>query len=304
MSLDSNWHDSSAFKLYSFGIAAENKVLSSNELWVVPIEVFPAMEGELGEEISELKHKGVNSFDEPYEVTVKHGQAIPCKWLQWGSNRKTAPDVRRGERILIYRVADGDEEFYWVCPGLDDHLRRLETVLWLFNANPDGLSDQKSDIDSSYAIEFSTHKKLLTLKTTMLNGEPFTHVLQLNTGTGAFTYSDNIKNFVEVDSRSKKITLHNAAGTYWQLNDKDLIGHAERDLTVDAVRNMSFTCENYTVKANAKFTVNAKSAKISAPDGIELDGPVTCKKTLKVEGKTTASGIVSDKPIQGPTNTI
>lgn len=304
MSLNSHLPNGSAFQLYSFGIAAENKPLSTKELLVIPIEIFLGMEGEIGEEVVELKHKGVNSFDEPYEVTVKHGQSIPCKWLQWGSNRATAPDVRRGERVLIYRVADSDEEFYWVSAGLDDHLRRLETVVWLFNANPDGLSDDPSSLEDSYAIEISSHKKLITLHTTKKNGEPFAYTFQFNLGTGYVTLADDAKNFFEFNSADTKITMHNASGTYFQLNKQDIFAVAPRNIDVKATEKITFTCKDFTITASNKFTVNTETAKIKAPGGIELDGPVRCKDTLKIDGKTTASGITSDKPIQGPTNTI
>lgn len=304
MSLESHWHKESGFKIYSFGMAAENKPLSTKELLVIPIEVLPAMEGEISEEASELKHKGVDSFGVPYELKLKVRNAIPCKWLPLGSNRDTAPDVRRGERILIWRIADADEEFYWTTLGLDDHLRRLETVRYLFNADPDGLSDSVPGPDNSYCIEVSTHQKLITLTTTKLNGEPFAYTLQLNTGTGYFTLTDDIQNFVELDSTEKRICLHNATGTYWELKAEDLIGYAVRDIDVTAVRNISFKCENYSVTANNTFTVNSKSALIKAPEGIVLDGPVTVKKTLKVDEMTTLKGASSSEPIQGPSQTI
>lgn len=304
MSIESQWHEQSAFKLYSFGVVVENKPRTTNEVLVVPIEVFPMMEGELGEEVEELKHKGVNSFDEPYELTIKTSQAIPCIWLPHGSNRHTSPDVRRGERVLIYRNSDSDELFYWVPLGLDDHLRRLETVRWLFNANPDGLSDDKPDPDNSYLFEVSTHDKLITLTTTKLNGEPFAYTFQFNTGDGYFTVTDDAKNFIELDSAETRICLHNATGTYWELNKQDLIGYAARDIDVTAVRNITFKCDNYAVDAKSTFTVNSKSSKITAPDGIELDGPVKCKQTLDVMGKTTAKGIESTLPIVGPSMTI
>lgn len=304
MSVNSFWHEASGFKLYSFGIAAENKPLTTKTLLVIPIEVLPAMEGELGEESEELKHKGVNSFDEPYEVTVKTRNAIPCKWLQWGSNRDTAPDVRRGERILIFRVGDSDEEFYWVSMGLDDYLRRLETVRYLFNADPDGLSDSEPSPENSYCLEYSTHEKKITLTTTKLNGEPFAYTVQLNTGEGYFTVTDDAKTFIEMDSAEQRITLHNTTGTFLECNKEDIIGYAVRDANFTAVRNITFKCENFTVEANNTYSVKSQKASIKAPGGIELDGPVHCKNTLKVDQKTTAMGIESTLPIKGPSMTI
>ncbi len=192
-------------EFYDFGKAADNKVLSETILHVTPLTVLPLLNGEWGVEDTPLEVEGVDADGNKYADKVSTKNAITCKWLPWGSNRSTAPDVRRGERILIYRAADSASEFYWVCPGLDDHLRRLETVVYLWSADPEGLSDTPATVENSYSLVVSTHEKQLTLQTTQLNGEPFPHTLQLDATKGIFTYTANVGNGFNVESAENTV---------------------------------------------------------------------------------------------------
>lgn len=265
------------FNFYDFGIAADNKALEATTLAVTPLTVVPLLNGELGIADQSLEVEGVDFDGNSYSDKLADQNAITCKWLQWGSNRSTPPDVRRGERILIYRAGDSASEFYWVCPGLDDHLRRLETVVYLWNADPDGLSDTPSSVDNSYSLVVSTHKKQLTFQTTQLNGEPFQHTLQLDAEKGIFTYADNVGNGFNVESGENTVRLENADKTTWHLERGHLKGYAPETATIEAVESITLKTKVFTLNASESVTVNTKATLIDSTDSVTIK---TAKTTI------------------------
>jgi phage baseplate assembly protein gpV len=293
----------SAFHLYSFGVAADNKQLNSNELEVIPLEIFPLTEGAVNSESQDIKYEGVDQEGKVENLSITVKPSITCKWLQWGSNRATPPDVRRGERILIYRYADSDNQYYWKETGLDDHLRRLETVVYLFSADPDGLSNTPRSPENSYSISISTHSKQISINTVKLNGEPFAYQIQLNTDVGALVIEDDIGNFIQLDSAEHCITLHNADDTDLKLDKENFILFAKNNYTADIKQNYSITCTNYSLNASESIKLTTASYQAEASDSyvittnqVTVDSPestitgnVNVGKDLTVGGKITAS---------------
>jgi hypothetical protein len=326
----------SAFKFYSVGIIAENKPLSTNDALVVPMEILPLLDGEIGVEDEKIEHKGLDQFDKHYTVSVNSRNALVCHWLQLGSNRKTAPDVRKGERVAIYRFGDSDI-FYWKELGLDDHLRRLETVTYLFSDVPDGTSDEPLTAENCYVVEVSTHQKTITLTTVKTNGEPFAYTMQLNTDVGAFTLTDDVGNYIQLDSADTAITFENANKTHMRLDKDEIYAKAITNIwyeagenftldagdsiSVSAVNSISFKCTDYNV--NASSTVNVEAPTINFKGKFNLDGDQSTTGTTTIQGATkvgslgstsgnlsveskivTSTGMQSSAPISGPSNTI
>lgn len=320
----------SKLKLYSYGRVAENKPTSTDVALVIPIEILPLLDGELAVEDTELETTGVDEEGKTYTVKVVTRQAIKCRWLQWGSNRKSSPDVRRDERVAIYRFGDSDL-FYWVSLGLDDHLRRLETVIYRFSNLPDGLSDDELDIDNCHVLEINSHKKLINLTTSKSNGEAFAYTFQFNLAESCVTLSDNDDTWIELDSAETKVTLHNKDLTEISLN--------KRDITMYAPDNFIFKCDaNYTldvggdfittvggdykntVKGNVTYKCTdwlnkSDTFKVDSPTAeftgsLKVAGGITGGAGLNITGASSfggamsANGITSSKTIQGPRDSI
>lgn len=248
----------SKLKLYSVGLVSENKKLSSDEIYVIPIEVTPVVEGEINNDTKDVSVGGVDRNGEPYEVKVKTGSSIVAEWLRLGNtNRRTSPDVRRGERVLLYRFADSDK-FYWESMGMDDHLRGLETVVYSWsNTKTEWPAADATKPEQCYTLEIDTHKKLVTFKTNKDtgqtgNGEPYAYTFQLNTAEGYFTITDDVGNYIELDSAETKITLKNKDTTKVELNKENIL--------VDAPNNITVTCGNtFSLKAGNEVLVDAKN---------------------------------------------
>lgn len=256
----------SVFRPYSLGIAGENLKLGSHTLEVVPVEVVGMVDGELTSEMSELLDKGVDGEDIEYTVKVKASITIKAQWMPFGSNRQTPPNVRRGERVELYRVADSDQ-FYWRTLGLDDGLRRLETVVFAFSNTRDE-SVKRLTPDNSYYMEISTHTKQITLKTNKSDGEPFAYTLQVNTKAGAVTIADDYGNFFEMDSKERRLQLKNRDGSHYDMHKKSLF------LTIPETVHQK--CKDWIVEASNSIThrtttMNYESVTWSA----DMSGSIT-----------------------------
>lgn len=252
----------SKLKLFSLGIVSENKSLNSKYIEVVPIEQLIFLDGELTSTVDTVSTTGLDQSGNPYNVSLKRSNSIQALWLPLGeSNRATAPDVRRGERVLIYSYAD-TEQYFWVDSGLDTRLRKLETVTTKWSNTRDEDKDADSP-DSCWSFEVSTHKKLITLSTNKSDGEPFAYTFQVNAKEGRVTLTDDVGNFFELDSKQTSIKMQNIDGTIVHLNKQNILASAE----------------NITINGNQSVNIKSGNTDIMySPDG-------TVHKTPKFEGK-------------------
>lgn len=318
---------------YARGMVAENKLPSTNSVLAVPIEILPQLNGELGTETIELESTGVDGDGNTYTVKIKERAGLKCDWIPLGSNRVTAPDVRRGERVIIYRYADQDK-FYWKEIGQDDHLRRLETVIWRFSDIPEGDSDEELNSDNAYYISVSTHTGMVEVSTCKSNGEPFAYKVQINTKEGIFIIADDAGNYFQLDSPETCITMENANHTYLKLDKDELIGHAITNIDLSAGKDIKFKAEgdvtwdiggNRTTEIvgndtetvggdktdkSANYTISTGSYSLNATSGGVMTANITIGGTLLTKGVATfkspitAAGMQSSAPISGPTGTI
>lgn len=274
----------SKFNVYSIGYAAENKLLSSKELQVFPSEILPYVDGEVLFEPIEIEESGEDYFGEKYTVKVKTSLSINCTWLQLGSNRVTPPDVRRGERILMYRYADTDK-YYWSTMGLDEHLRRLETVVYAWSNIREG-SVEALTPDNSYYVEISTHQKLLTLQTNKSDGEPFAYIVQINTKEGNFTISDDAGNFWQIDSAERRIEFQNKDNSEFIIDKGKGYFNTPESIEMNT-KDYKVNCETYTLDAKRSITLKSPLLTGDLTDSI-FNGKVRTNGLLTIAAGFTA----------------
>lgn len=205
----------SKLRFYSIGIVAENKALKSKHVEVTPTEEMPMLNGELAPVAVDYKAKAVNNLGSSYETTVETTTTIKALWLPIGAaNRITAPDVRRGELVNLYKFGDTDQ-YFWNTLNDDVKLRKLETVIYAFSAT----MNEAAEINDKtyYFIEISTHKKLITLHTSKDNGEPYGYDIQLDTGNGKLVITDDVGNYILLDSSQSQIKLQNIDGSTFDM---------------------------------------------------------------------------------------
>ena len=153
----------SIFRPVYSGEAAENLKLGERTLEVWPKELLPTLEGDVTTETIQIETKGIDANDQEYTASVILGGTVSAEWLG-GGNIITPPNVRRGERLTLWQSGDSDE-FYWKTVGRDQNLRRLETIIICFSANPSNKDQEKPDPSNSYYLEVNTHDKLCLLYT-------------------------------------------------------------------------------------------------------------------------------------------
>lgn len=236
----------SQFRIVFEALVAENKKLFSKTIQATPIEEMPFLDGEIRHDPQYVTTEGVDSQNNHFTEKVITSLTIEANWLPLNSNRKTAPDVRRGERVQIWQAGNSDK-YYWTSLGLDEKLRKLETVVLGFSANPNESADGDSP-ENMYFIEVNTHSKHITLQTSDKNGEPFKYTFQFNTGEGVVSLLDDVGNMFEMDSKATKLTLKNKDGTTFSLDKKNIKGHAPNSIDFKANNNITFTCGGSMLK--------------------------------------------------------
>lgn len=255
----------SKLKFYSLGLVAKNKPLSSKTIEVTPIENFPMINGEVTDNIDKYKAKSVDASGSVKNVEVETTITIKATWLPINnSNRKTAPDLRRGETVVLYQFADSDK--YWWNTLFDDNvLRRLETAVYAFSNN--SKENIQDDSDSTYYLEVSTHRKLMHVHTSKNDGEPFAYDIQIDAKNGAVTITDDVGNFFVLNSKDRRLTMSNADGSVVDINKKVI------DLTSTDAINLS--TKVLSMKAEKIIGAGGSSVNISGGSSVTISSPTT-----------------------------
>ena len=266
----------SQFQFYSIGIVAANKPLKSRHIEVTPMEDSPMLDGEITDNQDKYESKGSNSEGQAFEVSLKTTASIRALWVPFGdTNRKTAPDVRRGERVAIYRFGDADE-YFWTTMTHHEKIRRLETVVYAFSNN--SKENIENDSSSTYYFEISTHTKLITFHTAKNDGEFCSYNFQVNTKLGNFTFEDDIGNFIFLDSKEKQIKMRNIDDSFVDINRKiitlqslDKIIMNTQHVEINAQSTLKITTNDFTTTTNG-YKINAPTVVFS--DSITAGGTV------------------------------
>ena len=312
----------SKFRFYSYGVVAADKELNSRDIEVNPREQFSLMDGAVTDNVQPLQGTGTMENGQSYDKSVDTTSTIKASWLPFtDTNRRTPPDVRIGEGVMIYQVAD-EPTFFWTTLKDDFHLRRLETVMYAIQANPNGFTDDYTDC---YVLTMSSHTKQITLHTTKKNGEPFEYTVQLDTNYGRFVITDDQNNYFVLDSKERRIELRNADGASLMLDKEDLkivipqnadiqIG---KNCTIDIgailkiIAGQSGTLETPITNIDSGVitlggNVNSKPGKfggrgnMSMRGDMDLDGSAVFRQDVTAGQNLTANKIISITAIQAP----
>lgn len=253
----------SMLKMVSFGTVTANKPLSSMNIEVTPSEKLTMLNGELTDNLVTENVKGADADGAAFESTIKTAASITARWLPFGSNRKTAPDVRRGEKVCIWQYGDADK-YYWSELEYNGKLRKLETVVFMISNTK--VEEEEPTNENTYFFLWSTHDKMIQLHTGTSDDEPFGYDFLLNTKDGNFQITDTIENTMFMDSAAKRIVLKNAAGTSYDLNDEDLYINVVKDMiTVVGGDMTTVVTGKYSIKADGDYLVQAPKVDYVTP---------------------------------------
>jgi hypothetical protein len=268
----------SKMRFYSLGIVAANKSLTSKEIEVTPTEELPMLDGELSSTNADYKSKAKDGEGKAYNTSISSKVTIKASWLRLGdSNRMTAPDVRRGEAVMIYQFANADK-YYWMTLKEDSKLRKLETVVYAFSGTKNEGKDTSAE--DSYYLEVSTHRGVVHFHTSKANGEPFEYDIQINAKDGNISITDDAGNYFQLDSTGSSLRLQNSSGSSFEVNKENVTVELPGLYHVKAA-TMVVDCPDVTHNS-AKFDVNGsttlngplKQGKGSGGGGAIMQGPV------------------------------
>lgn len=226
----------SQLQIFSYGVAASNKELSSHDLEITPMEQASLVNGELTQAATEDTVSGKDADGASFEASTNTSATVTARWLPFSSNRKTPPDIRRGEKVAIWRFGDADK-YYWSELEYEAKLRKLETVVYSYSNTQ--VEDEEATSETTYYFEISTHTKVIKVHTSQSDGEPFGYDIVLNTKDGNFTIMDTIENYFRLDSQEHQLILSNADKSYFEINKEDINLYAIRDFNIFAGRNMT-----------------------------------------------------------------
>lgn len=285
--------------IYSLGVVAVNKELGSDIIEVTATEILPFLDGELTDNVQVDKIKGKSDSGSSYEASANTSVTLQAKWLPFRTNRKTSPDVRRGEPVLIWRYADEDK-FYWSEFIYDPSLRKLETVLFMISATRD--ESDPGTATSTYYVEISSHTKTITLHTSKADGEPFTYDFQINAREGNWTFTDDIGNFVTVDSLNRRIEIKNTDKSHVDIDRKDIRIYAPHNIELVADNDIVLTAKNninnkagnnINSKADSNITDEASAIKTKSGSTANDVPNTSFTGNISVAGSTTTKGMKS-----------
>jgi hypothetical protein len=262
----------SKLRFYSLGIVAANKPTNTKIIEVYPSEELPMVNGFLDDNKDTYTAQGVDASGQDYSTKVQMGNTIKAQWVPFcDSQRMTAPDVRRGERVVIYQFGDADK-YYWTTWENDNKLRKLETVIWAFS----GTKNESDDLtaDTSYFFEVSTHKKLVTFHTSQADGERFGYNVQIDTKNSKLIVTDTAGNKIIINSPEQQLYLQNSAGSYLDINKQiatlftgeqihQITKHFVLDTDTAVINSKTTTVnsETTTVNGNSQITLNTPSLR-------------------------------------------
>lgn len=277
----------SKLRFYSLGLVAVNKNLKLDTIEVTPIEDFPMLDGEITDNREKYSANALDASGAATNVEVDTTATIKAKWLPISnSNRKTSPDVRRGETVVLYKFADSDA-YWWNTLFDDNNLRRLETVIYAFSNN--SKEGPVNDSDSTYFLEVSTHRKIIHIHTSKSDGEPFSYDVQINAKEGRIVITDDVGNFIVLNSADKRITVQNVSESTIDINDKNINITAPETITLTAKNIIVNASEAISSIAGTDISDKANN-NISINAGADINNSAGSNNTVSAGSSATLRG--------------
>lgn len=266
-------HSQTALVPYSIGTAAVNKPLDSRDLQITLGEVMGFLDGALEDNTDDIE---ITTLDKDGETHIHQSTAsnvVTATWLPFGTNRMTPPDIRKGERIMVYRMRN-TERYFWSEMGLDDELRKLETVIYAYSANPD-ISVHEQSIENCYFLEISAHNKVTTFSTSQANGEVTRFLVQFNGAEGTMTVKDAHGQEIFTSAMDEVIRAVNGTGTEVILDKADCRVNAPAKVQIKAGSDVGIDAGgNVAVRAGGTAVIDGGGSVLTLTGGgTTLDTP-------------------------------
>ena len=300
---------SSNFSFYSIGIVVKDIVPGQDTITVSPIEHLNVQKDQPLDS-SSVTNQG--TLDSPinsnsFNTEIKSSGNITAKWINLGgSNRITAPDVYKGETVILYKYENVDE-YYWSTVFREPTLRKQETVVTAYSNEKAPMKEFNPD--SSYWTMFDTRGKKVQLHTSKNDSEPVTYDATIDTKKGTLElFRDSNGNYMLLNSVDKsllvylleKIQIKDQAGdsititkgsNSIEITSGKSVTIKTKNTTVIS-ENTTINCPNNTINGNLSI-----SGSLKVSGGMSTSGSVTASGNITTSGNISASGTVSGSNI-------
>jgi hypothetical protein len=236
--------------------------------------------GEITDHAADYMSASVDASGSSYSEKISTTISVQATWLPIGSsNRRTAPDVRRGELVVLYQFADTDQ-FWWTTLKDDANLRKLETVIYAFSGTRD--ENATANADNCYFLEISTHNKIVHFHTSNADGEPYKYDIQINTGKGFIQIQDDQGNYIKFDTAAHQISIVNQDSSMMEVN--------KTNINMVCTDDFNIQCNNLNAKVGSNIVANVgSSTTLNSPD-IKTTGKVAQMGDVNITGATDILG--------------
>ena len=232
----------SGFNFYCYGEVSVDKPEDTNIIEVFPKDIMYNLSGEIDNKQESVVINRTSADGKVKTDKISAKNVIAARWLALGgSNRVSAPDVRKGETVLVFRYGTNDD-YYWEPITTETTKRGKETVTYLFK-NTD--SQDKVNENNSYFLTYSTRHKFIHLHTSKNDGEPVSYDLKLDTKKGIVSLADSRGNSITLNSPSDKLNIK--TNNEFNLETTNKVNVLTKDCTIK--------CDNYTV-ISKKTSIN------------------------------------------------
>lgn len=277
---------------YGVATVAEDKATDTDEVLVYLPSLYPEADGEV---VATAEKKDVTIQSPTGDTTSSSGlssNAVMMKWLPFNTNRVTAPDVRKGSKVVVYKFK-GQSTYRWTYFGYDGTLR-LETVIYAFSATPNVKEDAPLTPDNYYIFLISSHTKKIQLLTGMGNGEACSYSITLDTGNGGFSLIDSEENSFVLNSMKHFWSFSNQEKSILAIDKKRIIAKCEDELLLSAANHIGIKTKILDIDCEVMNMSASVSTTVKSPQ-INLIGEITHTGNMKQTGTlSNTAGISSE----------
>lgn len=252
----------SGFNFYCYGEVSVDKPEDTNVIEVFPKDIMYNLDGEIDnrEESIIINRTSADGKVKTDKISTKN--VIAARWLALGgSNRVSAPDVRKGETVLVFRYGTNDD-YYWEPITTETTKRGKETVTYLFK-NTDS-QDQVNE-NNSYFLTFSTRHKFIHLHTSNNDGEAVAYDLLMDTKQGTVTLKDSRNNSIELRSTED----------YLKVKTNKKIDMETQELNILASKKMTIKTPDLNISATQKMAIATPDLYVDAAKFLQKDTSYT-----------------------------
>lgn len=272
---------------YGVGVVTMDKETNTDEIQVSIKSLFPESDGAAETTAQQQTITTQSPTGDTKSSTTLQSNTVSAKWMPINTNRVTAPDVRIGSKVVVYKF-QGQNTFRWTYFGMDGTLR-LETIIWAFSASPNVNENTPVTPDNYYMLFLSTHQKKIQLITGQGNGEPTKYVIELNTGTGQFSIVDGEDNIISLNSMEHAFSYLNQEKSYINIAKKNITLSCEDQMILRAANKILMQCKELMLQADTSISVETQTTNWKSPK-FNLEGDVTHKGNYIQTGDYTQTG--------------